>query len=284
MKRYILGLLVAGFGYLSVVSFSTGGGTSSMMGNRTGAGGTQNDCGNTGCHGPNASDLSIDFYLVDMYQDTVKNGRYTPGAIYTIKLYGRTTGVYPTFGFQLAAEKTIGFAGAGSYIPTSGLQANPVGAYEVIEQLMPLTSLNNNHFPVSIKWKAPGAGSGDIKFYVTMLGANNDGFANGDKGGNVVKTYQPNPTSVNDFEEGTEFRLFPNPAHEQMQLLISSNERGSYQLKLFNLNGQVVQARSVTSNTGTTEIKLNVSDLATGTYLLHIEKGGRQKVMTLLKN
>ena len=117
-----------------------------------------------------------------------------------------------------------------------------------------------------------------------MLGANNDGFANGDKGGNVVKTYQPNPTSVNDFEEGTEFRLFPNPAHEQMQLLISSNDRGAYQLKLFNLNGQVVQARSVTSNTGTTEIKLNVSDLATGTYLLHIEKGGRQKVMTLLKN
>jgi hypothetical protein len=192
--------------------------------------------------------------------------------------------VYPSFGFQLAAERTNGFAGAGSYIPTAGLQAHPVGAYEIIEQLLPLPSLNNNHFPVSIKWKAPGAGSGDLKFYVTMLGANGNGFATGDKGANVVKTYQPYPASVNEFDESTQFNLYPNPARDVVQLAINGNEKGTYELKLFNLTGQLLQARNIRLTAATTEISLNIANLSTGTYLLYVEKDGRQKIMNVLKD
>ena len=284
MKKYVLSTIVIAFGFVIMTAFSDGGATKLNMGNRTGAGGSQANCDGSGCHGPNASDLAIDLYLVDVYGDTVTNGRYHPNAVYNVKIFGRTTGSFPKFGFQFAAEKFTGFAGAGNFIPSSGLQANPIGPYEVVEHaFQPLTSSGANNFPVSFFWKAPGPGSGQVKFYVTLLAANDNGFANGDKASNIDRTYNENPASVASLSDDIHTSVFPNPASDKLNFKMSNAGNAPYELTVYTLTGQLVDRQVAATGKDEVNLQFNTSSWQSGSYVLRVTSEGKSRVIPVIK-
>ena len=69
--------------------------------------------------------------------------------------------------------------------------------------------------------------------------------------------------------------VFPNPANDLIHILFS-NSPVSGQLEIFDLNGQIVKSISLDVNT-IPVVEINISELASGLYLLHFTNGEKHK-------
>ncbi len=283
MKKSLLLLLSAGFASLTMLSFSSGIAEGPYFYNRTGAGGSQNDCTGSGCHDPNTNDLNISIILTDLGTgDTVRNGRYTPNGIYGVKLFARTlTPGYRKFGFQFTAALSNGRA-AGNYIPTSGLQANPVGQYEIVEHTNQIPA-TGNAFVTTIYWKAPTFGMGNVTFFTTMLASNDNGFANGDLTNAEQSTFGVNPTSAGSISDDVITKVYPNPASDQFQLSMEHAERGTYSLITYSAHAQIVDQRTITVTGTESQVLFNSSAWAPGNYFIQIVKDGERRIIPFVK-
>jgi hypothetical protein len=106
---------------------------------------------------------------------------------------------------------------------------------------------------------------------------------NGDSWFRNIRIYESGDCMVNLVEPGgsnlvasyptPSIRVFPNPAREEIQMVLSSPENGVANIQLLNLMGQVLKQKTVLSSQNRTE-RLAVNDLPSGTYLLKVELGG----------
>jgi len=109
-----------------------------------------------------------------------------------------------------------------------------------------------------------------------------------DGGNNVyiddINIDNPLTLSAHNVVGSDEISLFPNPAGDQVNLLINASLPFDYDLTIYNAMGQAVQA-SANKNFpgGTDQIVLNTSDLSAGIYLVNLQtKGGNRIVKRLV--
>jgi hypothetical protein len=70
---------------------------------------------------------------------------------------------------------------------------------------------------------------------------------------------------------------------DEINLSIKNTEKGQYDIKLYSLTGQIVRSTKYSTSGNEADIRLNVGDLAAGSYLLAVQKDGKRKVMTVVK-
>lgn len=102
-------------------------------------------------------------------------------------------------------------------------------------------------------------------------------FANGCTSTSMIHVHSM--TSIEDLNFGV-IQLYPNPAHNQINIAFSSPLIGSTEVLLIDPAGRVVISDSfIESNL----ITLNVSDLDNGFYYLKIKNNGRYSTMQFVK-
>lgn len=77
------------------------------------------------------------------------------------------------------------------------------------------------------------------------------------------QTYSVSTVGIHIIEDEL-FRAFPNPARDQIQIVIPSTWTGITQIEIFDLGGRLVKSSQIIENTAT----INISDLALGNYVL----------------
>ena len=76
--------------------------------------------------------------------------------------------------------------------------------------------------------------------------------------------------------------MYPNPTSEMVNISFNSNIGNSYQLKIINSLGQVIQNVDKTSLNGSSEIAIDVSNYSAGLYFVKIEVDNQSTVKKLL--
>ena len=74
----------------------------------------------------------------------------------------------------------------------------------------------------------------------------------------------------------TEVKVYPNPANDKITVSFKESLTESYQLKIYDMIGQIVLSESL--DRGATEVELSVGALPNGTYLLKV---GEEKPVIL---
>ncbi len=82
-------------------------------------------------------------------------------------------------------------------------------------------------------------------------------------------------------QEMTQISLFPNPIKEDLTIRLGARQTTEVQVKIYNAQGQLLYDNHLKINNG--EAKLNLSDYATGTYLIHIKTEGNEVMKKVIK-
>ena len=88
-------------------------------------------------------------------------------------------------------------------------------------------------------------------------------------------------TSTVSIEDTQTFKVYPNPAHDQLYIETLDLKADHYQLQLFDMQGRVLRSLATQQNSNLTQ-RVDISDLPTGLYGLRIHTKGKryyQKVM-----
>ncbi|MCB9282852.1 MAG: HYR domain-containing protein [Lewinellaceae bacterium] len=64
--------------------------------------------------------------------------------------------------------------------------------------------------------------------------------------------------------------LFPNPASEEIQLILTSSENKAFRIDVIDLNGKIVQRIDLDALKGENAIRLDIQDLAQGAYWVRV--------------
>ena len=89
-------------------------------------------------------------------------------------------------------------------------------------------------------------------------------------------------TSIYDDIQTPPFDIYPNPVSDQLRIVWSGKARNHAELRLINMQGQIVARRTASSLETNATIKWNISTLPPGSYFLHI-KGERSFFRKVLK-
>jgi hypothetical protein len=89
---------------------------------------------------------------------------------------------------------------------------------------------------------------------------------------------------VDEFGLGFYFYIYPNPANNEINIMISNNNAPDLTVNLFDDIGREIFSKhfNLTSQVETLNFKL--SDLSKGIYFLHILSGNRKYVRPVIKN
>lgn len=75
---------------------------------------------------------------------------------------------------------------------------------------------------------------------------------------------------INDIENKTNFSIYPNPATNNLTLLLNHNKTEILTIEIYNIAGKVVQQKQLTTTAGVQQYNFNISDLSSGFYVLSI--------------
>jgi alpha-tubulin suppressor-like RCC1 family protein len=98
----------------------------------------------------------------------------------------------------------------------------------------------------------------------------------GDTASAVVKVTVMSDTRSAKDTSGEKFFLFPNPAHDHTTLTMTGDASGTVELHLFDINGKPVKGLSFSKLPGTSSVTIDVSQLASGMYIIHASYGNNQ--------
>jgi hypothetical protein len=91
---------------------------------------------------------------------------------------------------------------------------------------------------------------------------------------NVVVSCSGSRMTVSTSATTSSFDVYPNPASEKTIVTFSSSNESNYTLRLFDMQGRMIQSIAGEAITGDNQIELNISELAQGIYLLIMDKDG----------
>ena len=284
MKKKLLSIASVGL-LATIVLSSYQGGTHTTLGNRTQSQGGTTGCFN--CHGNQNSATTVTLTLMD--GSTVVT-EYEPGKTYYIIMAGsNTNSTQGKYGFQLTCANASGAAG-GSF-NTNGITGVAARANNTfLEHSTPL-----NGTPVSggveygsqlLKWTAPAAGTGTVKFYAVLNAVNgNNGSDAGDQWnfGSSASITERATTSVKNINQLKGVTLFPNPSNGDLTVELGNTTPGKYTFQLTDMTGRVLQSSEALLGSGTNQHKADVSALSTGIYLMKVTNGQQETTMKFHK-
>lgn len=280
MKRKLLTISAVSIGMLLAVS-SMQSGTHGTLGNRTGSNGNNEGCAS--CHGNNANTATV--ISIELLSGGTPVTSYTPGATYTVRLNGQNaTNARPKFGFQLTAANT-----AGTSVGTMGVNGVTGVATRanntLIEHTQPLDGTlgtdNNYSYVRTFSWTAPAAGTGTVKFYAVLNAVNGNGSpdANGSdqwNKGQSVDITEEQGSSIKQQNRITGLEVFPNPAGNELSLVLNTTDYGAYEVSVIDLAGRVLQSKVHMHAASGQSLRSDISSLAPGTYLINVKHNGKE--------
>ncbi len=86
---------------------------------------------------------------------------------------------------------------------------------------------------------------------------------------------------VEESQETAQISLFPNPVKEDLTISLGSSATLEISVMIYNAQGQLLHNNTLKVNDG--EAKLNLSDYAAGTYLVHIKTEGSEVMKKVIK-
>lgn len=275
MKRTLLLSLTCGIVYLAASSYSGG---PSQAGHITAVSG----CNVSGCHGPSSTATIPSLVVVTKATgDTVKNGKYTPGVLYTVTVIGRNS-IAQGFGFILRASQNGGTSQSGAFAnptPTTTTKTQAVGGFTVFEHKATVP-VSSGGFSATVDWTAPAAGAGNVVMNLAVNGVNATGTTAGDQWNTttVALTEGP-PSSINAIAHGLQLKAYPNPAKNVLNIDMQQSTSDKYHYSIYSINGVLAMQGYLNNNVNS----IDVSGLASGTHFIRITNGIEQQVMTFNK-
>lgn len=280
MKRKLLTISAVGIGLLLTVS-SMQSGTHGTLGNRTGSNGGNDGC--SPCHGNNSNTATV--VKVEILSGSTPVSSYTPGATYTVRLNAQNlTNGRPKFGFQLTAANTGGTS-VGT-MNTNGVTGVATRANNtLIEHTQPLdgtlNSENNYTYIREFTWTAPPAGTGTVKFHAVVNAVNGNGNSDANGGdqwniGQSSNITEAQGSSLKEQNRIAGLEVFPNPAGNELGLVLNTTDYGAYELTIVDLSGRILQSKVHMHSGSGQSFRTDISSLASGTYLLHIKHNGKE--------
>ncbi|MDX1943613.1 MAG: choice-of-anchor V domain-containing protein [Saprospiraceae bacterium] len=261
-----------------------------FLGNAGGAGASQN-ADRTGsplspaicteCHGGGDFAPTV---AAQLLKGSTTVTQYTPGEDYTFRLTITATNGNPArYGFMAVALRGNDNANAGTWdSPPAGTRLTNINNRQYFEHSSPR---NVNSF--EIKWKAPAAGAGPVRFYAAGNAVNGTGSTDGDAAAELPQALvitEGSTSSVFGVKAlDASILAYPNPVREQLSLNIELKKSGRYFLSIYDLNGKEMQRKTVQFLEGENKEQLNVQGLAAGHYTVQISDGERVAAQKILK-
>ncbi len=244
----------------------------------TGAPGESTTC--AGCHGGGNYNPSIALNLIDP-DNGQSTESYTPGKTYRVSLEISASNNPQGYGFQAVALKSSDNSRINNWVQalTDGTNFQTAnGGRQYFEQSR---TLNTNTFLA--EWRAPEENTGDITFYFVGNAVNRNGNSGGDAVVTNSATFsEANLTSSRNREsQAVALRAYPNPTMGALQLEGSDLQGGVLQLRLINLQGQVLREERLQTS-GTFSQTWDLSDLPSGMYWLEGVQGGLRSTQKVL--
>lgn len=205
---------------------------------------------------------------------------YMPGDTYTIQVTVARTGS-PLFGFDLEClTGSTPAQNAGTLIVTNTMETHILNAtiQTVVRKNMTHKlngGLGTDTKTFTFKWAAPTTNVGNVTFYCTGNATNGNGAKTGDHIYSTTQVVTPAVgAGTNDIAaEASTFRVFPNPASDNVFVSYDVTIGEPVHFTLFALDGKQAGPVYTFQGTGTaTTSQLNLpQDLAPGIYLVRME-------------
>lgn len=227
--------------------------------------GNMGTCANAGCHANNAFAASASIELLD---GTDLVDQYEPGKSYTLRVTGVAGSGAPTgYGFQaVSLDGSDSQAGVWGDVG-SGAQTVAISGRSYAEHS--LVSATSNF---DLEWIAPDANTGEVTFYSAVALVNGNGNSSGDGVGVTTLTIgekEPNNTS-SAIRELANLSVYPNPVQNELNIEITSQNTGVFQLRFVDISGKVIRIEQIEVNSGTNRKAFDVSDVNKGFYLIQL--------------
>lgn len=245
---------------LSVFLMSNRGGS---PGGRSGSEVDNSTCGtNGGCHGSTPRSQ-------EMLSSNIPKSGYIPNQEYEITIQATKMGT-DVWGFEMMTEDE-------SKMGVEGFKSNADG--NIKENGVRIThkfasSSNADGQTWTLVWTAPDAGSGNLKFYVSVLAANGNGVTSGD---NVfIDTLSVSENLKADVNElvRPEIMVYPNPVESDLH--ISGFTNSSASIEIWNNQGQLVLEQNFAN-------QVSLARLESGIYYLRLRDGNQVVSRTFVK-
>ncbi len=91
-----------------------------------------------------------------------------------------------------------------------------------------------------------------------------------------------NCISLNDQNQGSDFIIYPNPAHESLTIRLAGRNNGVQEIKVTDLLGKVLIKKEIT-NRNEKEISIETGNLVSGCYILMVKNEGATSAKTFIK-
>ncbi|PZF73512.1 choice-of-anchor V domain-containing protein [Taibaiella soli] len=284
-KKFILFSAFAGMAIVTLSSYQNGPYQGGNL-NRTGSAGSSANCSG-GCHGSNTASTIVNITLSSNGQTVTS---YTPGQTYTVTITGSNANNLPYFGFQASCVKnssTSTQAGSFAASGTNPAVRNASGSLQLVEHNSPIagTAAGSGYsYSTSFSWTAPAAGTGSVKFFVTLNAVNHDGTTNGDQPNANTALISEATTGVSEATKDVALNIFPNPAQNDINIHADNVTPGTYSLTVFDLTGKKLESKNVIANGSELETSVSVGGWAAGLYHIQLSKDGMKKVIPFVKN
>jgi hypothetical protein len=222
-------------------------------------------CANAGCHANNAFAASASIELLD---GTDLVDQYEPGKSYTLRVTGVAgSGAPAGYGFQAVSldgsdSQAGSWGDVGSEAQTVDLSGRSYAEHNSISA--------TNTF--DLEWIAPDANTGEVTFYSAVALVNGNGNSSGDGVGVTTLTIgekEPNNTS-SAIRELANLSVYPNPVQNELNIEITSQNTGVFQLRFVDISGKVIRIEQIEVNSGTNRKAFDVSDVNKGFYLIQL--------------
>jgi hypothetical protein len=284
-KKILLFTAIAGIGYISFSSYSSGPALNGQ--NCTGVNASATSCaGTSGCHNAGGTTTG-DSIRVDSAGGVAVN-RYVAGLTYTVTVTGWTTGTQTKFGFQFAAVRGTSptqsqagtFGGLGG-----GIVKHTLSSIDYVEHSSTINA-GTSAFTKTFTWTAPVAGSGNVGMYLTVNAVNGNGSDDlGDVSKNVQKmlTELVSHAAVADIANAINVLAYPNPVANQLNVQFKEMVPDTYTLNLYDMTGRVLSSKQVEVSGASYITTINTANLATGIYHAVVEKDGNRQVINVVK-
>lgn len=276
-RRIVYTLFVTAFCTFLLLSNSGGTGATQQT-DRTGSPLSPGICSE--CHGGGSFAPSVEARLL---KNNAVVTQYTPGEDYTFRLtITATNGTPARYGFMAVALRSNN-TNAGTWdSPPAGTRTITINGREYFEQSSPRTA---NSF--DIKWKAPAAGSGLVRFYAAGNAVNGNGSTSGDAAAQLPEALVISERSTSAAfgvkELEASMLAYPNPVNEQLNLNIEVKEIGRYFLSIYDMTGKELQRKTLLLQSGKHQETFEVTNLAAGHYAVRLSDGERLKTLQIVK-
>ncbi len=249
----------------------------------TGAPGEQT-CNTSGCH--TGTMLNMGGGDIEITSPDLVNWEYVPGESYTISVTVSQAN-RSLFGFCFEALQPSGdnagflTAGAGSQILTKLVGGISRRSVTHVEN----GGATPNAHTFTFTWDAPETNIGNITFYTAGNATNGNGFASGDLIYSTSQVVTPQVISgISELKPKAEIQVFPNPFVSNVRINYHLTKQGLVKAQIFDLSGREIKSMVNTSQwPGDYSIDADLSELASGQYIMHLSVNGEVLTTELLQ-